>query len=325
MFQPGIYITHKLLKKIVDLELLDTKLKNKYSNYSKQLERELVKDVLRLYEQKGSITHYPERSLDEFLTGNYEITEFFSIKNAYQAVSAFDQSLRAEDDWNLLVRINQLLNRDNLSIQITNLRSAREPADSRKFIKLHKFENETQLQHSALEILRWYRKSEGEINKFLRLSVVLYQLLKTSPFNKYNEETIFLCTQFFAKENSIQLIRMLPVISLLKKSKKNFEDLNDFISYFLSKLNSETKKLVFELDKKFSEETSPRKVLNLNQRQVEILKILQAKETISRNELAQMLEVSFMTAYRDLSGLVSKRLLKQKGNGRGTYYVLASR
>ena len=65
--------------------------------------------------------------------------------------------------------------------------------------------------------------------------------------------------------------------------------------------------------------------LDLNKRQLKILRYLQNIPTVQRDDYCQMMDVSTMTAYRDLNDLVSKKLIKVEGQGRGTKYKLASR
>jgi len=44
---------------------------------------------------------------------------------------------------------------------------------------------------------------------------------------------------------------------------------------------------------------------------------------ITRSKYTKMMGVSFMTSYRDLQEMVDKGYIKQKGQGRGTFYVLS--
>ena len=72
-------------------------------------------------------------------------------------------------------------------------------------------------------------------------------------------------------------------------------------------------------------ESKKQPFLNLNKRQLKILKYLQKISQIKREEYVEIMEVSTMTAYRDLDELVKKGLLKVSGQGRSTRYILASK
>jgi predicted HTH transcriptional regulator len=62
--------------------------------------------------------------------------------------------------------------------------------------------------------------------------------------------------------------------------------------------------------------------IELNERQIQILEYLQINQKVTRRKYAKIMDVSFMTAYRDLNELLDKGYIKQKGVGRGTFYVL---
>lgn len=65
--------------------------------------------------------------------------------------------------------------------------------------------------------------------------------------------------------------------------------------------------------------------LNLNKRQLKILKYLQTIPTVKREDYVQMFDISTMTAFRDLNELLEKKLLRVDGQGRATKYLLGNR
>lgn len=322
MFQPGIAITHKILNNIVSLELLDLELKLRYRNIIQKYEYAFIVDVVNTIFIPAK--RFSQRDFRDLLQGRKISTKLKGFKNAYQAVTVFDQSLRAEDDWNLLIRLNQLINKESSSIQATNIRS-RGVTESEKILSSHDFTDSNQVRHFTFELLRWYRKSETEINKFIRILTLIYHLLKSSPFKKNSFATIMTALNFWLKENNILILSILPVASMISKIEDKNLSLNDFLSEILPQLQDRSNKILFNLEKQEIEAKAPRKILNLSERQIEILKILQSRDKITRADIADILEVSFMTAYRDIKGLVKKRLLTERGVGRATYYVLTSR
>ncbi len=62
--------------------------------------------------------------------------------------------------------------------------------------------------------------------------------------------------------------------------------------------------------------------VELNERQKKALEYLEKHGKITNREYREINDVSRQTAKRDLSDLVEKEILKQKGEGRGTYYTL---
>ena len=82
-----------------------------------------------------------------------------------------------------------------------------------------------------------------------------------------------------------------------------------------------------EMVKTLNEEdkSSKKPFLDLNKRQLKILRYLQTIPTVKREDYVQMMDVSTMTAYRDLTELMEKKLVKLEGQGRGTKYMLSNR
>jgi len=324
MFTPSIYITHKTLRQIVDLELSNQEFTTTHKHLIPKYGSHFMKSFILDIQPKYSVTIRSESIIQDFIKGNKEIKDLQPLNNAIQATNSHKNSLRAEDDWNLLFRIFQLISKENLSVRATNLRST-DNIKEKCIIDLHHFDNSEQLQHFLLELFRWYRTSDTEMNNILRLLCILYHLLKTSPFENKNYETILIIFTFFIRENNLELLNTINIPNYLHSLKNPKIELNEFIGKFLDKFISDKNKLFYEIEKLNLESTAPKKILNLNQRQIQLLKIMQAREKISRKEAADILEVSFMTAYRDIKNLTKKKLLIEQGVGRGTYYVLASK
>jgi len=75
---------------------------------------------------------------------------------------------------------------------------------------------------------------------------------------------------------------------------------------------------IFSTKENFEEE----KEVELNERQREALEYIEKHGKVTNREYRNINDVSRQTAKRDLSDLVEKEILKQKGEGRGTYYTL---
>jgi hypothetical protein len=65
-----------------------------------------------------------------------------------------------------------------------------------------------------------------------------------------------------------------------------------------------------------------KKLLDLNSRQLKLIRHLKHNPKIKRKEYVKMMGVSTMTAYRDINELVDRNILECKGGGRSTHYVL---
>lgn len=110
-------------------------------------------------------------------------------------------------------------------------------------------------------------------------------------------------------------------------------DLTDIQSTVLKDLELETNNLfdcliseffkIWELDSKISEVDIP-KFSQLNYRQLKIIEYLKSYPSITRREYALLYNISFMTAFRDLSQMVDDNILLVIGVQRGTKYILKS-
>jgi predicted HTH transcriptional regulator len=110
-------------------------------------------------------------------------------------------------------------------------------------------------------------------------------------------------------------------------SKQNFES-SLWIERFVKSMARDVEEQKNEIDKQMAEEqekNAKQPFLDLNKRQLKILKYLQTIPTVKREDYCAMMDVSTMTAYRDLDDLVNKKLIKVEGRGRGTKYMLVSR
>lgn len=61
----------------------------------------------------------------------------------------------------------------------------------------------------------------------------------------------------------------------------------------------------------------------LNERQIKALEYMKKKGRITNREYSEINKVGKVYALKELSDLVSKRVFKQLGKGRTTYYVVS--
>lgn len=66
---------------------------------------------------------------------------------------------------------------------------------------------------------------------------------------------------------------------------------------------------------------SVQKELNLNYRQLKVINFLKRHRKITRAYYSKHFNVSFMTAYRDLNQLAKLGIVERKGSGKSTFYV----
>ncbi len=176
--------------------------------------------------------------------------------------------------------------------------------------------------------------SSTNIHKLIQLSLLLYEFIDKAPFFGGNQITAISTLKILSKiyglnpHNSIPYCKALFVISEdiqsafnISKGKRDLTIFIEAVLYTLSLTVMETsKKLVGEYDKKVNIRKGLSK--DLNPREVKIIEYLNNNPRITRKEYTKMMGVSFMTSYRDLQELLDKEYIQQKGQGRGTYYII---
>lgn len=183
--------------------------------------------------------------------------------------------------------------------------------------------------------------TQAEQPELYRISMLLFNLLKLHPFmilNKYSicligelllgrylrgQEEFFNLMEFFTQKT--ETIKRAFSLSDMPAQEVAWHEL--FISSLAEQLLESGQKLLINSnsasDRPAKQGSKP--FLDLNKRQLKILKYLQSIPTVKREDYVEMMSISAMTAYRDLQELVDNKILKIKGVGRGTKYMLYSR
>ncbi len=156
---------------------------------------------------------------------------------------------------------------------------------------------------------------------------------KYLPFTGLNYEASLLFFKVILDIYGYSTIYKIPILKCFLARKDDiFKSINSLhtentdITLLISLISGNLKNLLEEYKNKivrdhihnFSNQFEPQ---NLNNRQKEIIRILQTKKQyIKRNEYMRIFKVSAMTAYRDLNQLVQEKILKTQGKGKGTIY-----
>jgi Fic family protein len=195
------------------------------------------------------------------------------------------------------------------------------------------------VQHIPQEIdnlVEWYKFSIPTITPIVRIAVLFYRFIEISPFIAGNKFILIALLDYLLLKNgfsSKSYSSLTRVIDLHEeKFSKTFEvikktyDLSLWIDAFAQTMLEELTLVREEIEKfiVLEEKAKAQPFLNLNKRQLKVLKYLQKVPIIKREDYCHMMEVSTMTAFRDLNDLVRKKLVKVEGKGRGTIYKLST-
>lgn len=190
------------------------------------------------------------------------------------------------------------------------------------------------VEQQTLDLIQWYRDVTPTITPIIRIGIFIFRMIEIYPFVAGNKLTIIALTNYLLYKNNLSykvfssVVRSFDIneqklLDAYYASRRNFDLVNwlETFVYNLIKDLSETRENITDFIKE-EEKSKSQPFLDLNKRQLKILRYLQTVPSIKREDYCHMMEVSTMTAFRDLSDLVDKKLLKIEGQGRGTKYRL---
>ena len=245
----------------------------------------------------------------------------------------------AEMDFAILHHLNKLITAQWKEIWEAKFRSGMETIDERfdDFVVLRDTEiNSSQVEREMFELIEWYKTVTPTLTPIVRFGILIHRLIEIYPFLAGNKLTLMAVADYLLLKNGLASKAYTSVIhnfdvnrdkymEAIYLSKKNY-DLSFWLEAFVESLNKDLTDIREGVNEYIIEEEKSKKqpFLDLNKRQLKVLRYLQTVPMIKREDYCHMMEVSTMTAFRDLNDLVRKKLLKVEGQGRGTKYRLSS-
>lgn len=239
-------------------------------------------------------------------------------------------------NFHFIQHIVKLLQSNMLEVwDIGKIRSGGEIIDE-KF----ELENQTYFRTDTTNFLAehilWVEE-EKNIHPIIKACVFMTFINRYSPFVGLNYISSLVFFRLILDKFGYSSIYRLPLFKLLLINSQEFKrkinevagndlEISDFIelvSTNLYELIYQYKKSLIKFD--YFDMKSNSDQIDLNERQVRLLKFLHHKLFIRRSEYVKLFKVSPMTAYRDLNFMVEKKLLIISGNGKSTTYSLSTR
>ncbi|MCS7317693.1 MAG: hypothetical protein NZZ41_05225 [Candidatus Dojkabacteria bacterium] len=193
---------------------------------------------------------------------------------------------------------------------------------------------EEKVTQSLNSLFEWYNDISNNLPILVKIGLFVFRLIEIQPFITNNFISIVAIIDFilykygYGIKNFFSTSRMLYSSQEELKKSIYYSKVNHSIEFwleeFLDAIAKEYMNIKREMTEYLIEEEKNKKkpFLNLNKRQLKILQYLQNVPMIKRAEYCHIMEVSPMTAFRDLSDLVRKKLLKTEGVGKATRYKL---
>jgi Fic family protein len=346
MFKPNFDYTDKLVSSLIKLENIKTQLSLLDFSYP-------IKHKLSLNSKTNDIFHLGHiLGLDmtlkdaEKIAGGLRLDGFKDqnafILNNFRGALEFNRSNIAdtysEVDFTVLLHINKLITSNWRETWDSRFRS-----ESDEFIDKDEWSGlrdtsilGSQVQNLMIELVEWYKTLAPSVTPVVRIGIILHRITEIAPYYAANTLSVVGLADYLLVKNGFagkiysSFVRNFDVNKHKYKEAFEVSRKSNDLTYWLETL---TENLVKELSEtkedvgKFNEEDEKSKnqpFLDLNKRQLKVLRYLQTVPMIKREDYCHMMEVSTMTAFRDLNDLVRKRLIKVDGKGRGTKYRLSS-
>lgn len=267
-------------------------------------------------------------------------TEAKLLANVRQVFDFLKNNFRQRNfsfNFHLVQHVVKLLQSNFLEVwDVGKIRSGGELIESKFELSNQKYSKED-CTNALAEAVLWV-ENDKEVHPIVKANVFMMYINFISPFvglnyvsslvfqrlilEKYGYSSIFYLPLFkFLNINPTEYRQIIEKI-LDQNGEKGITSIIEFTSSLMDELLTQYKSELVKFDY-FDIKSSTDKV-DLNERQIKILKLLQQKVFVRRYEFVKLFKVSPMTAYRDLNFLVEKKLLNVSGNGKATTYTLTT-
>ncbi|MFQ5492648.1 MAG: Fic family protein [Candidatus Dojkabacteria bacterium] len=264
-----------------------------------------------------------------------------NFRNCIEFIRSNVTDTYVDIDINILLHLNKILLSDWKETWESKFRTGGEDIDVILDNWVNLRDNRIEaiaIQDELLQVLDWYKSSIAKVHNVIRVGVLLYRLIRVSPFIVANKLTVISVADYLLQKNGYLDKTFLPstrnfdiyedeYLEAWSKAIEHNDDLTLWLERFIRNLANDMVDTKDEVNRNKPSESrsSKQPFLDLNKRQLKILRYLQTIPTVKREDYVQMMDVSTMTAFRDLNALVKKKLLKVEGKGRGTRYMLSNR
>jgi len=188
------------------------------------------------------------------------------------------------------------------------------------------------------DLVKWINKSVKEdVSPIIIAGIAHYEFVSVHPFVEgngrtaralatlilyklgYDTKRLFSLEEYYDQD----LTRYYSALQSGQKN-RNGEDLTYWLEYFTEGIASEMTRIEKQILDVSRDRILKEKIgqLELNPRQIKAVAYLQKKGKMTRSEYVKLTKCSPKTANNDLHEMLDKQLIKQKGGGKYTFYVL---
>lgn len=182
------------------------------------------------------------------------------------------------------------------------------------------------------DLLDWLNNSADEMYPVIIAGILHYELVRIHPFvdgngrtsrliatlilsvHKFNINNYFTLDEYYNQDRQ-------AYVDALNSADKN-HDLTNWLEYFcggvlysINKVKSEVLKLA-EITSKYDN------TIQLTPNEISVLTLLEEKGHIQNKDIRERLNITPQASYKIIKKLKDKELIKSRGNGRNTKYLL---
>ncbi len=348
MYQPYYQLSDKILLEIVKLERAFAKadtIKLSYDLRSKLTQKVKAQNLFHLGHMLGlQITLRDAEKLAEGRKPESEDPRYILLAN-FRNVLEFNRSGVAEDyvqlNSEVLLNINKIIINHWQPNEKNTLRSQAQNLDGQLEGWINYRDSDitiSEIPQHLNDLLSWYDSTHNKVHKIIRMAIFLWRMVELMPFVAGNKYTLIAILDLLFYQYDYGRVTHTPLLENFDQNEQEYwrswdniqrsHDLTSWLEKFAAAIATSVESHYHQLENMLTEheeKNTSQPFLDLNKRQLKILRYLQNIPTVKRDDYCQMMDVSTMTAYRDLNDLVDKKLLKVEGQGRGTRYKLSSR
>jgi DNA-binding MarR family transcriptional regulator len=270
---------------------------------------------------------------------NNPLNILINFRSANEFIKAYNVNNQPQPSNQLVVHLNTLL-----GTHVTtdwDLGKFRDFGDKiipvfDEWITYREFYPQVELKKHFDELFNWINYPADNSHLLIQTAILLYEFIDKAPLLVLNQTTVIALIEVVLKIGGYNYQNLSPFVQTLNsinadiglalKISRKQKDLTSFIELFLYALSLATIDLhnnVINIVEESSVYTIHAKEA-LNYRQLKALSYIEDHGRIKRSDYANMMGISFMTAYRDLKEMEEKEFIKSRGTGKATYYTLTS-
>ncbi len=263
---------------------------------------------------------------------------FINFRNAKDFVNSYTNANSLKPSMELASHINRLIMKGIVDDwDLAKIRSFSEKPNEiyDTWYKSRDFYPNLDINNHFNNLFDWIQNGKDNNHKLIKIAILVYEFIDKAPFVVGNQITAILLAEILSKKFGYNPDNMFPHFKSLEyisddllaafKMTKGKADLTPFLEAFLYTISLSSIDVSNDIKNIFLKKIKKQGdvELALNQRQMQIFDFLSLNQKITRGQVDKMMDLSFMTSFRELKDMEVKGYVKQKGKGRGAYYVLS--